>query len=74
VSRSHEMTTVRLWERTQRVSDDTTDLLLACLSETSGRLSRGQLARGSSCPSSAGAVTTAGSCSSSLKTHAERRM
>jgi hypothetical protein len=43
VSRSHEMTTVRLWERTQRVSDDTTDLLHAYLSETSGRLSKGQL-------------------------------
>jgi hypothetical protein len=65
VSRSHEMTTVRLWERTQRVSDDTTDLLLAYFSETSGRLSKGQLVE-LFLHSPAGAVTFVGSRSSLL--------
>jgi hypothetical protein len=57
---------VRLWARTQRVSDDTMDLLLGYLSQTNGRLWTGPLAP-TFCPAGvAGMVTSVGSCSSSI--------
>src|SRR4029450_2899527 len=43
VSTNHEMTTRRLWARTQRVSDDTMDLLLGYVPQTNGRLWKGPL-------------------------------
>jgi hypothetical protein len=45
VSTNHEMTTMRLWARTQRVSDDTMDLLLGYVQQTNGRLRKGLLAQ-----------------------------